>query len=366
MIQRDYIQENRYDMGTAGTLTFNLDYSDPITEISLLFEATNDSAGNKSNPLEMSISKIEIVDGGEVLWSAPGVVAFSAWCQLNGGLPHCYRSGAVGDAVWTPINLLFGRYLYDKLYAFNPLAHKNPQLKITFDEATINTPGTDGYATDTWNVSILVKLMEDSTPPVGFLSLRDIESFSSASAGDRKVELPTDAVIRFISTRVYETAVHMENHVTRYKLSADGARRVFFDLLYRNMRDKCSEYFKPILVPNYTICDVGEWHQSWLGDGFVAFIRAHDSTNIATATSHSGARFRLDQYTHAGAAVNGGAVHYGVRGFPLHNMFIYPFGRLDDPEDWLDAKVYNKLDYILSQGNELATVQVGLQRVYPY
>lgn len=366
MIQRDYVQENRYDMGTSGTLTFNLDYSDPITEISLLLEATNGSSGNKSNPPEMNISKIEIVDGGEVLWSAPGVVAFSEWCQLNGGLPHCYRTGAVSDAKWTPINLLFGRFLYDPLYAFNPKAHRNPQLRITFDEATITAAGSTGYVSDSFNLSILVKLMEDATPPIGFLSLREIESFSSASAGDRHVELPTDMDIRFIMTRVYESSVHMSNHISRYKLNADGGKRLFFDLLYRDMRDKCSEYFKPILVPNYTVCNNEEWHQSWVGDGFLAFIRAHTGSHIVGATSHSGGRFRTEVYTHAGFTVDGAAVHYGVWGFPLHQMFIYPFGRLNEPEDWMKAALYNKLDYVLSQGNELATIQVGVQQVYPY
>lgn len=366
MIQRDYIQENRLDMGTSGTITLNLDYADPITAISLLFEATNGSDSNKSNPLEINISKIEIVDGGQVLWDAPGVVALSIWSQLNGGLAHCYRSGAVSDSVWGTIDLLFGRYLYDKMFAFNPVAHRNPQLRITFDEATTRAAGTTGYVSDSFNVSVLVKLMEGAQSPVGFLSLREVESFTSLASGEHRTELPTDKRIRFLATRIYESATHLSNHVTAYRLSADGGKHIPFDLLYRNMRDKCAEYFKPILVPGYTKCDVAEWHESWVGDGFVAFVRAHDSGNIATATSHSGGRIRLDQYTHAGAAVNGGAVHYGVTGFPLHNTFIYPFGLLDDPADWLDTSGYKKLDYILTQGNAGATIQSCIQQLFPY
>lgn len=366
MIQRDYIQENRYNMGTAGTLTFGLDYSDPITEISLLLEATNGASGNRSNPPELNISKIEIVDGGEVLWSAPGVVAFSTWCQLNQGLPHCYRSGANGDSPWTPINLLFGRYLYDAEYAFNALAHKNPQLKVTFDEASVRAAGVTGYVSDSFNLSILVKLMEDAPPPVGFLSLREIESFSSASAGDRKVELPTDAPIRFINTRVYESGVHMSNHITRYKLSADGARRVLFDLLYRNMRDKCSEYFKPISMPQYSLVTNGDTPQSWMGDGFDCTAGAHEANYIVNAGSHSGGRMLLYVSDLSGTPATNRICHFQATGFPLHQMFIYPFGKLDTPEDWLDARVYNKLDYILSQGNEDGTIQVGVQRVYAY
>lgn len=366
MRQRDYIQENRYDMGTGGTLTFNLDYADPISEISLLFEATNGGSHNKSNPLEINISKIEIVDGGEVLWDAPGVIAFGVQSQLNGKLAHCYRSGAVSDSVWATISLLFGRHLYDKIFAFNPRAHRNPQLKITFNEATTRAAGATGYLSDSWNVSILVKLMEDATPPLGFLALREVESFTSLASGEHRTEMPIDKPIRFIATRAYESATHMENHISSYKLSVDGGKHVPFDLLYRNMRDKCKDYFPVILVPGYTAMDAGEWHESWCGDGFVAFVRSHDSTHIATAISHSGGRIRLDLYTHAGVAVNGAAVHYGVWGFPLHHTFIYPFGVLDNPDDWFNPTGMKKLDYVLTQGNAGATIQVVVQQLHVY
>lgn len=366
MIQRDYIQENRDNMGTAGTLTYDLDYADPITELSLLFEATNGGTHNKSNPIEINISKIEIVDGGEVLWDAPGVIAYGVQSQLNGQLAHCYRSGAVSDSVWGTIPINFGRYLYDKAFAFNPVAHKNPQLKITFDEATTRAAGALGYLSDSWNLSILVKLMEDGDAPLGFLAMREVEAYTSLVSGDRPTHMPTDRPIRFIATRMYETSVHMSNHITRYKLSIDGGKHVPFDLLYRNMRDKTSNYFKPILVPGYTAMDAGEWHESWCGDGFVAFVRSHDSTHIATAISHSGGRIRLDLYTHDGIAVNGAAMHYGVTGYPLHNTFIYPFGRLNDPGDWLNPSTFKKLDYILTQGNEAAAISVNVQQLHAY
>lgn len=366
MKQRDYLQENRSDMGTAGTLTFNLDYADPITAITLLFEATNGGTHNKNNPLEINISKIEIVDGGEVLWDAPGVIAFGVQSQLNGKLAHCYRSGAVSDSVWGNIPIQFGRYLYDKEFAFNPQAHRNPQLKITFDEATTRAAGGTGYLSDSWNVSILVKLMEEATPPVGFLAMREVESYASLASGEPRTDMPIDKPIRFIATRVYQSGSHLSNHVTSYRLSVDGGKYIPFDLLYRNMRDKCAEYFPVILVPGYTAMDNAEWHQSWVGDGFVAFVRSHDTTHIATAPSHSGGRIRLDLYTHAGVAVNGAAMHYGVWGFPLHNTFIYPFGRLNDPGDWLNPSAFKKLDYVLTQGSTGANIIVAVQQFHIY
>ena len=49
---RDYVQEKQYDMGVSGTVTFNLDYTDPISHIDLMFEATNGASGNKNNPIK--------------------------------------------------------------------------------------------------------------------------------------------------------------------------------------------------------------------------------------------------------------------------------------------------------------------------
>jgi hypothetical protein len=43
---RDYLQESRDDMGTSGTKIYNLDYTDPITQLDLYFEATNGASGN--------------------------------------------------------------------------------------------------------------------------------------------------------------------------------------------------------------------------------------------------------------------------------------------------------------------------------
>lgn len=366
MQQRDYLQENQKDMGTSGTLSFNVDYTDPISEINLLFEATNGSDCNKDSPIERSITKIEIVDGGTVLWDLPGDVLLAHYTHLNQGLEHCYRSGAVSDSVWQSLNLRFGRFLYDPIFAFNPRAHKNPQLRITFDEATVRAAGTTGFLSDSFNLSILVKLMENAPSPVGFLSCREVETFTTADSGDKKVELPTDRVIRMLMIRTYLTAIHFSNNITKYKLSVDGGKFVPFDLYYRNMRDKMSKYFKPVLIPQYTKTDNQEWHQSWIGDGFYATIRAHQGTNIAGAESHSGGRFKVYHSTHAGVAVNGGAVHFAVCGIPFHNTLIYPFGRLNEPDEWFDARIANKLDLFLTQGDADAECNVCVQQVYRY
>lgn len=366
MIQRDYLQENRKNMGTAGTLTFNVDYTDPISEIDLLFEATNGASSNKDNPIERNISKIEIVDGGTVLWDLPGDVLLAHFSHLQQGLTHSYRSGVLSDSVWQVLTVRFGRELYDQMFAFNPIAHKNPQLKITFDEATVRAAGTTGYLSDSFNVSILVKLMEQAPSPKGFLSCREVETFTTVDSGDKPVEMPTDRIIRMLMVRTYLTAVHFSNNITRYKLSIDGGKSIPFDLLYRNMRDKMSEYFKPIRVPNYTIVDDGEAVQSWIGDSFYETVRSHYADSFASAASHSGGRLYIAHRQHDNTPRNAASVHYAVTGIPFHNTMIYPFGRLNQPDEWFDPRAVNNLRLFLSQGDADAECNVCVQQVYQY
>ena len=366
MRTRTYLAENQDDMGTAGTKTYNLDFTDPISEIDLLFEATNGGTSNKNNPIEANISKIEIVDGGSVLWDLPGDVALAYWSHLNQSLAQAYRSGAASDAVCQPISIRFGRDLYDPELAFNPNAHKNPQLKVTFDEATIRAAGATGFVSDSFNLSIMVKLMENAASPSGFLSCREVQTFTSVASGDTKVELPTDKSIRALMVRVYKAGVHPSTDITRYKLSCDGGKFIPFDLYYRNLRDYMSEYFKPVLVPQYSVTDNGEAHETWIADGFAEFIRAHSAQHIVGAGTHAGGQLTVSIYTDAGVGVDGSAVHFGVVGLPFHQTYIYPFGRLNEMTEWFDARAFNKADLFLTNGGAGAEVNVAVQQLYTY
>lgn len=363
---RDHLLENRDDMGTAGTLTYNLDFTDPITEIDLLFEATNGATNNLDAPLERCISKIEVVDGGEVLWDLPGDVALAVFSHLNNGIPHCYRDAAPNGTPYQSIPIRFGRELYDQVFGFNPNAHKNPQLKITFDEATVRAAGATGFVSDSWNLSIMVKLMEDAPSPSGFLSCRDIYQFTSVGSGDERIELPTDRYIRMLIMRAYEAGVDFRSSITGYKLSADGGKFVPFDLYTRNLVDKFAETFEPITVPLYGQFDSAEYEETWVGLDLTGHIHATAEGYIISASTYWPGRVRAYPFTDAGVASDDVLGFCAVEGWCMHNTLLYPFGRLNEPEDWLDARAYRQLDLFATQGNAGAEVNVGLQQVYPY
>lgn len=366
MRTRDHLLENRKDMGTAGTITVNLDFTDPITEIDLLFEASNGATNNLDAPLERCISKIEVVDGGEVLWDLPGDVALAAYTHLNGGIPHAYRDSAPNGTPYQSIPIRFGRGLYDPEYAFNPNAHRNPQLRVTFDEATVRAAGATGFVSDSWNLSVMCKLMEDARAPVGFFSCRDVYQFTSVASGDERVEMPTDRPIRMLILRAYKTGVDMRSSITRYKLSADGGKFIPFDLYARNMVDKFAETFKPIVVPMYSQFDNAAYQQTWVGLDLTGAVHATASGYIISASVYWPGRIRTYPFTDAGVASDDVLGYASVTGWCMHNILLYPFGRLDAPEDWLNANLFRQLDLFLTQGNAGAEVNVGVQQLYTY
>lgn len=363
---REYQQEYQDDLGTSGTVTYPLDFSDPITEIGLLFEATNGATSNKDNPIDRNISKIEIVDGGEVLWSCPGDVALGVVAQMRGALPHCYRTGAISDSPYQNIPLQFGRYPFDPEYAFNPTAHRNPQLKVTFDEATVRAAGATGFVSDSFLLSVNVRLMEEASPPTAFLSMREVETFTSLASGDRVVRLPSDRVIRAIVNRAYESGTDMRSSISNLKLSADGGKFIPFDLRSGTLVDMMCEAFKPLLVPQYTVADNGEVHQTWVAIDLEAFIRDHTGSYIVGGASSWPGQMTVRLYTHAGVASTAKPVHFGVIGWGINNCLIYPFGRADEPEDWYNPTGLQNLDLVLTQADEGAEVNVCLQQVYQY
>jgi len=366
MLLRRYQVESKVDIGTSGTKTYNLDFSEPIESLTLRLDGTNSTTSNKVAPQERLISKIEIVDGGQVLWDCRGDVALSVFAQLAGALPHGYRTEAANDSPYQTIVIPFGRFPYDELYAFNPIAHKNPQLKVTFDEAEINAAGATGLVSDSLTLSLLVTLQSGGPAPIGFLAMREIEAFTSVASGDTKVQLPSDKNIRLMAVRAYEAGIDLRSTISNYRLSIDGGKSEPFDLNTDQMINLMTEVIKPIEVSNLVVFDTADTKETFVGLDLVGGIVSVSSGCMASVDTFWPARATLYHVTHAGAAVSPGNAFMRVLGWCMHNVILYPFGSLDKPEQWLNPDGIRNLDLYLTNGNAGGAVSVALQSVYRY
>lgn len=362
---REYIQEDSIDIGVSGTKTFNLDYTDPITQLDLYFEATNGSGGNVESPFERCIQKIELVDGGEVLWDLPGEVALAAYVHDNEGFPYSEAEEAQSASVRQQIPIRFGLKLFDPVYAFDPTRHKNPQLRFTFNEATINTAGTTGYVSDSWTFTLHIRLMEDAPRPRAFLSYRTVESFTSVGTGARRIELPVDRTIRYLLTRAFEDDVAIYTSLTNHKLSADGGKWVPFDLPARDYMNRMCETFKPVVRRFNGFILNGERRQTFVGIPHNGHLTSGGATHRAAGVFYIDGSV-LAYYNDAAAVAVQGPMYISNEGWALHNTLMYAFGDRTNPADWLDPRGFNKLDYFVTDGDADADCDIAVQQVYGY
>jgi len=355
-----------YDMGTSGTLIFNLDYSDIITAIELSFGATNGGTDNKNNPIERNITKIEIVDGSRVVYSLPGDVAYALYSQLHGSPAQEYHSGCVNDSPSVSIPILFGRRLYDVTYGLNPAAFRNLQLKVTFDEATVRAAGATGFVSDSFSLTILTHLMEDVSPPSAVLVSKDIYDFTSVGSGDVTVDMPTDMPYRLLMVRAYEAGTDLRSSITNMKLNCDGGRFIPFDLPTGQIIELMTEVFPCTHKAGYETADDGDTVQTWMGFDLGQAIHAAATGYIVGAGGFWPGQFSVQVTSHEGASTDDIPVRWRVDGYAPHNLFVVPFGDLDVAEHWFDARAYGNVKLYLTNGDADAEVNVCLQQVLTY
>jgi len=363
---RDDVLEHQDDLGTSGTKIYNLDYADLISGIDLDFGATNGAASNKNSPIERCVSKIEIVDGGVVLWDLPGDVAYALYSQEHGAPADDYYTECPSDTPYVSIPIRFGRELYDPQLSFNPRSFKNPQLKITFNEAAVNTAGATGFVSDSIHLSIIARLMEDAPAPEGFLSCRDVKEFTSLASGDDITEMPTDYPWRLLIVRAYEAGTDLRGTWSNLKLSCDGGKFVPFDMSSGNVVSRMAEIFPMTSRGNYCRADDGDTIQTWMGVDLAQMIHARTASRVAVAGAFWPGQTTVHTYDLDGTAQNDVDVHLNVNGYAPHNTVLVPFGRINVLEEYFNAPQYGTVKLYLTQGDADAEVNIAVQQLRRY
>jgi hypothetical protein len=366
MQPRDVVYESSKSLANSGIETINLDVKDPITELYLKFGATNGATANKNNPISHNITKIEIVDGSDVLFSMSGLLARSLFAHTEGKIPGEYITGMQADTPVEVIPIRFGRYLYDQEYAFNPVAFRNPQLKIHWNLATVRAISADGFATGTLTETVIVKVMEQAAAPRAFLMSKNIYDFTSAASGDEKVEMPTDYPYRLLMVRAYEAATDLRSTLTNLKLSLNSDKYIPFDLSssdFLNLQAGALPELKNILWE--ILLDVTPT-ETWIGLSrggsitpqnalyFIGTSYFWKSEVYPVITKHDGTR---------GEGIPGVIVDNGTA---YENCFVYPFGRLGVEQEWFAVSPNDSLKLYLTQGDADAACSVVVQQARPY
>lgn len=315
----------RSDVGDAGVHTEDINLSEVISRLRVCFSVVVATA----TPTEVAaknITKIEVVDGSNVLYSLSGMEAQALDFYQTGRVRHNNGSYVTSWELAANFYINFGRKLWDTEFALDPKKFTNPQIKVTFDEDVATGTPTSNY------LSILADVFDEKTvSPSGFLMSKELYSYTPTTSGWEFIDLPSDYPYRKLMLQARYQDKWLGALIGEVKLSENNDRKVPLDLITEEL-----EYYLKDLYPRYI--------------EHIA-VDLVDTTGIYIyITPTQGVSINGYAYTKAGMyeAVPFGYKIYGcvasnigiqtieVSGDVPHGCVAIPLGDQNDPTDWWD------------------------------
>lgn len=345
-------------IATAGTKTLDLTLTDPISMISVQVKATNNGNTPTAHPAKI-ISKIEVVDGSDVLFGLSGQELLALQFYNTKRTPFCVNNYLNDVMNITNYEIYFGRYLYDQLFALDPTKFTNPQIKITHNLAS------GGSAPDAATLEVTAHIFDQKTPTLqGFLMAKENVSYTLVNSANEYIDLPTDYTLRNIVVMSLANDKQPYQQYNEIKLSEDNDKRIPVD-------DKTSDLMKYFgsQYPRIVESIEGATADSTL-DFYM--MSTYEIEMSAIAMGFAAAYMKTD-YMYGGqvdirasAAANFKAVVTGMAPFGALQI---PFGDPQDPADWYDVSGIGNLRLTLKAGSSVgsgSTCEVLTEQLRPY
>lgn len=352
----------------ASTKTIDLDLVDPVSALYIEAEATNGTTSNEDNWISDILTKIEVVDGSEVLASLTGHELEAMHFYKQGYPPVLYPSEWASGTQRHGAYLLFGRRLWDKLFAIDFTKFANPQLKITWNLAAVRAvSATTAFATGTLKLSVIAKVMEEFAAPGKYLMDKKILSFtgSSSSGAEERKELPVDLTYRMLMTRHYVEGSDLDEVTSDLKLTADADKVIAFDRKVKQLDAEAEARWGQIMLSHNIIRATGGTIRGLTNkETRFAFFPSVSTqfTDFAYTLMFSGGV--LLEHQVAGGGSSGTRRLWGTEwGHALYATLPILFGDPEDLETWLDPTFAKKLELIFTSGGTAGTCEIVAEQV---
>jgi len=225
------------DLGPAGTHIIDINLKDIVSRLVVKFRAINGSDGLSAHPAA-NITKIELVDGSDVLFSLSGFQAQALNYYDRERLPWSYVYSADTKGNTAMFGIDFGRYLYDPLLGFDPGKFINPQLKITYDEDVSNTDCTENYC------EVIAHIFDDlPVDPPGFFMTKEVYSYIVGTSGYEYLDLPVDFITHQIYFKGLLAYYDLTGEVAAFRLSEDNDRKIPLDITSYLLQEQVFEQY---------------------------------------------------------------------------------------------------------------------------
>ena len=366
MLRRLTYLENRKTLADSGTLQTDINVRDPITALWVQFRGTNGGTDNKANLMAQCVSKIEVIDGGEILYSLSGEQSYALACYRLGYMPYQQVTEVPGNTQTLDVPLMFGRWFGDPQFALDPTKFVNPQVRVTWDLAAVRAVGATGYLTATGELTVVADIMEGGPSPVGVLKAAEQYSFTAAASGVEYVDLPRDYPYRRIMIRAAEAGSYVPAILTNAKLNVDQGRYVPFDF---NVED----YFTYLTRINPAFVYKHEFHAKD-GDTIYMIPKYDEGVALLCSTGNYVVGYGNAAYgqgtcrLYVGGVASGAErnLHGVISGWMPFYCFPIDFGDPSNPEDFFPAPSFRSVRLELTQGNAGGAVSVVVEQAKPY
>ena len=356
-----------YEDVQADTATeiLDIDLADPISAFYIEVRSTNGATSNKGNFISDIVTKIEVVDGSEVLASINFMHLEVLHFLKTGKMPVMFPSEWASGIQRHGAMLLFGHYLWDPTLCLVPTSYKNPQLKVTFNKAAIRAAGATGFAAgDNILLTVVAKVIEEGASPLGFLMQKQIESFTSATSGDKRIELPTDYPYSMLLCRFYVSGSDIDAVITDLKLTCDTDKFIPFNRKVKQLDAEAlaafgwGEAYHNIFSSNGLTSRL-----LWNKEPRCALVTATTLPRAISISAQTAGQATIGYYdlaTPTAIAVDEN-IAGRVAGHALHATLPVIFGIYGKPGDYFPAPNYGKIELVLTQA-VAATCEIVLEQ----
>ena len=344
-------------LDASGTETIDINVKDPISRITLLYRAKRVAAGMRAHLAE-NISKVELVDGSDVLFGCNGseIVGLNTFNNRINSPQHSQQYG--GNSMLIPLSLDFGRRLFDPVLALLPSNFRNLQLKITYNETTFDASAVDSY------VAVYADLFDEKViSPVGFLTAKEHINQSMAADTYKYVDLPTDHPIRLLIIRSFLADYEPWTTTKEARLSEDNDKRVVFDWNIERYHQMRKGLDLPVIegIAQQVLTD-GTSELYMTATDYLAAVAGLSESQITmfTTGNNRGGEVQLD----ASATASFHGMMFGW--LPCH-CIQFPFGDQQDLDDWYDVQTKGSVQLrLLGGATNVGVAQVVLQQLRRY
>jgi len=343
----------------AGTKTIDLNVNDVISRIEIKFDALAASNTFAAHP-SADITKIELVDGSDVLFSLTGAEA-QALNIYDRQCPTMIEGTFINaNDIISRYGIDFGRYLYDTQLALDPNRFTSLQLKITYVLTNCNA----SCVSATIEVRAWV-FDEKKVSPIGFLMSKEIYSYTCGAANSYEyIDLPVDYPIRKMLIRAYYTGTQPADSIAEFRIDENMEQKIPIDMNTETYYSfMVGERWKPVVesIQAYTAASANYFYMTPTFYWGMAGLTPGNADYVYYAYAPAGGKF--DIRMSASGSFSGVVTGY----LPNHCIEI-PFGDQGDPADWYNVTTKSKVRLRLKAGGNATsgTAQVVLQQLRTY